>query len=363
MRWHLVERVQRHLSNVPTLYITEPGSTVRFSTGSIEVTVSDDPDGSGPLPARTRRLIEVEPHRIELIALIGRVHITSHATRFCLENRIPVAWFKRNGDFLGRLVPELSRTADLRLLQYSAAVSADGALLLAKEFVAGKVHNSMSILSAIRSNRADHPVLGSAIGQLARLQSQILNAADSESLLGYEGTGARTYFRGLTTGFDGGLSFEGRARRPPPDPVNALLSFGYVILTNTLASVLESQNMDPYVGFLHQRRSGRPSLALDMLEEFRAAVVDRFVLRMCNRRQLRLEHFEDNIKRGGMRLTRGGLCTFFREWESFMDRPLPGLKSEEPVESLIRHQVNRLATHLRDKCQYRSIRLGEAYTS
>ena len=348
---------------MPTLYITEPGATVRFSTGSIKVTVSKDLDDRGPLPTQTRHLIEVEPHRIELIALVGRIHITSHATRFCLENGIPVAWFKRNGDFLGRLVPELSRTADLRLLQYSMAVKAESALLLAKEFIAGKIHNSISVLSAIRSNRANHPFLGSALGQLTRLQKQILNATDIESLLGYEGTGARTYFRGLTAGFDGGLPFKGRARRPPPDPVNALLSFGYVILANTLASTVEARNMDPYIGFLHQRRSGRPSLALDLLEELRAAVVDRFVLRMCNRRQLRLEHFEDDIKRGGIRLTRDGLRTFFREWEAFMDKPLPGLKSEEPLESLVRHQVNRLATHLRGRCQYKSIRLGEVYAT
>ena len=348
---------------MPTLYITEPGATVRFSTGSIEVTVSKDPDGSGPLTTQTRQLIEVEPHRIELIALVGRVHITSHATRFCLENRIPVAWFKRNGDFLGRLVPELSRTADLRLLQYSAAVSPDSALLLAREFIAGKIHNSRFILSAIRSNRPNHPILESAIRQLTRLQKQIANALDIESLLGYEGTGARTYFRGLTAGFDGGLPFDGRARRPPPDPVNALLSFGYVILTNTLASTLEAQNMDPYVGFLHQRRSGRPSLALDLLEEVRAAVVDRFVLRMCNRQQLRLEHFEDDTRRGGIRLTRSGLRKFFREWEAFMDEPLPGLKSEEPVESLLRHQVNRLATHFRGRCQYGSLQLGKIYVT
>lgn len=346
---------------MPTLYITEPGATVRFSTGSIEVTVSKDPDGSGPLKTQTKQLIEVEPHRIEMIALVGRIHITSHATRFCLENRIPVAWFKRNGDFLGRLVPELSRTADLRLLQYSAAVGEDSALLLAKEFVAGKIHNSMSVLSAVRSNRSDCPILGSTISQLTHLQPQISSATEIESLLGYEGTGARTYFRGLTAGFDSGLSFNGRARRPPPDPVNALLSFGYVILANTLASTLEARNIDPYVGFLHQRRSGRPSLALDLLEELRAAVVDRFILRMCNRKQLRLEHFEDDIKRGGVRLTRNGLRKFFREWEAFMDKPMPGLKSVEPVESIIRHQINRLAAHLRGQCRYRSIRLGEVY--
>jgi len=347
---------------VPTLYITEPGATIRFSTGSIVVTVSEDPDGRGPLPTKTRQLIEVEPHRIELIAIVGRVHMTSHAVRFCLEQGIPVAWFKRNGDYLGRMVPELSRTADLRMAQYSAATDNNHSIVLAKEFVSGKIHNSIHILSSIRSNRTNHPELGFAISQLRTIQKHVSNVAELSSLLGYEGTAARTYFNGLKVGFDGEIPFTKRARRPPPDPANALLSFGYVILTNTLASLIEAQNFDPYVGFMHQRRSGRPSLALDLMEELRAAVVDRFVLRMCNRRQLRIEHFEDDSEHGGVRLTRSGMRIFFHAWENMLDEPLPGIKNNLPLESLIRHQVNRSSTHLRGKENYCSLRLGEAYS-
>jgi len=347
---------------MPTLYITEPGATIRFSTGSIVVTVSKDPDGSGPLPTKTRQLIEVEPHRIELIAIVGRIHITSYAIRFCLENGIPVAWFKRNGDYLGRMVPELSRTADLRMAQYSAAVDSEKSLTLAKEFVSGKIHNSMHVLSSIRSNRANHPELGAAINRLRSLQEKVSDVKELSSLLGYEGTAARTYFSGLKVGFDGEILFNGRKKRPPPDPSNALLSLGYVILTNWLASTIESQNLDPYVGFMHQRRSGRPSLALDLVEELRASVVDRFVLRMCNRRQLRMEHFEIDSEDKGVRLTRSGLRVFFRAWESMLDKSLPGIKSNISIESMMRHQVDRLSTHLRDKEEYRSVRLGETYT-
>ncbi len=347
---------------MPTLYITEPGATIRFSTGSIVVTVSKDPDGSGPLPTKTRQVAEVEPHRIELIAIVGRVHMTSHAMQFCLEQGIPVAWFKRNGDYLGRMVPELSRTADLRMAQYSAATNPSCALTLAKEFVAGKIHNSISVLSAIRSNRSNHPELGAALTQLRSHEEQVPNVSELSSLLGHEGSSARTYFNGLKVGFDGHIPFNGRARRPPPDPVNALLSLGYTILTNTLASIVEAQNLDPYVGFMHQRRSGRPSLALDLVEELRAPVVDRFTLRMCNRRQLRLEHFEEDSERGGIRLTRSGMRVFFRAWEVMLDEPLPGLRSGLSLESLIRNQVGFLASHLRKNSAYRSLRLGETYS-
>ena len=346
---------------MPTVYITEPGATIRFSTGSIVVTVSEDPDGKGPLPRRSRQLIEIEPHRIEMIALVGRIHITSHATRFCIDQGIPVAWFKRNGDFLGRLVPELSRTADLRLAQYSTAVDPAKSLSFAIEFVFGKVHNALSVLSAIRSNRTGISELGAAIGKLKDYMASVVKADSVDSLLGYEGVAAKAYFGGLQFGFDGEIEFDGRQRRPPPDPANALLSFGYVILANLLSSVLEARDLDPYVGFMHGGRSGRPSLALDMLEELRAPIVDRFVLRMCNRRQLRLEHFKQDKENGGIRLTRIGLRIFFREWEAFLDRPLPGIKSDEPIETIIRNQVDRLAAHLRGHEKYSAVRLGMPY--
>ena len=176
-------------------------------------------------------------------------------------------------------------------------------------------------------------------------------------LLGYEGDAARRYFAGLRLGFTGAIGFDGRARRPPPDPANALLSFGYVLLANVLASLLEACGFDPYLGFMHAVRSGRPSLALDLLEELRHPVVDRFVLRVCNRGQLRPEHFETDAERGGVRLTRAGMRIFFRTWEAFMDAPLPGIGEEMAPEELLRRQVDRLAAHVRDRAPYQPLLL------
>ena len=264
---------------MPTLYVTEPRSVVRRSVGSVVVTLNEDPDGPGPLPERQRRLLEVEPHRLELIALVGRVHITADALQLCLEQGIAVAWLQANGNFMGRLVPELSRTADLRLAQFRMADDEPQALALAQTFVAAKLHNAVGLLTALRSNRRSQPALGRAIGELKAMADTVAQATSREVLLGYEGDAARRYFAGLRLGFTGAIGFAGRARRPPPDPANALLSFGYVLLANVLASLLEACGFDPYLGFMHAVRSGRPSLALDLLEELRHPVVDRFVLR------------------------------------------------------------------------------------
>ena len=342
---------------MPTLYVTEPRSVVRRSVGSVVVTLNEDPDGPGPLPERQRRLLEVEPHRLELIALVGRVHITADALQLCLEQGIAVAWLQANGNFMGRLVPELSRTADLRLAQFRMADDEPQALALAQTFVAAKLHNAVGLLTALRSNRRSQPALGRAIGELRAMADTVSQATSREVLLGYEGDAARRYFAGLRLGFTGAIGFAGRARRPPPDPANALLSFGYVLLANVLASLLEACGFDPYLGFMHAVRSGRPSLALDLLEELRHPVVDRFVLRVCNRGQLRPEHFETDAERGGVRLTRAGMRIFFRTWEAFMDAPLPGIGEEMAPEELLRRQVDRLAAHVRGRAPYQPLLL------
>ena len=342
---------------MPTLYVTEPRSVVRRSVGSVVVTLNEDPDGPGPLPERQRRLLEVEPHRLELIALVGRVHITADALQLCLEQGIAVAWLQANGNFMGRLVPELSRTADLRLAQFRMADDEPQALALAQTFVAAKLHNAVGLLTALRSNRRAQPALGRAIGELRAMADTVSQVTSREVLLGYEGDAARRYFAGLQLGFTGAIGFAGRARRPPPDPANALLSFGYVLLANVLASLLEACGFDPYLGFMHTVRSGRPSLALDLLEELRHPVVDRFVLRVCNRGQLRPEHFETDAERGGVRLTRAGMRIFFRTWEAFMDAPLPGIGTEMSPEELLRRQVDRLAAHVRDQAPYQPLLL------
>ena len=264
---------------MPTLYVTEQGAVVRKSHGSIIVTQDDYAAKSGTSKGRRRILIEVEPHRLELIALVGRVHITSSATHVCLRSGIAVAWFRSNGDFLGRLVPELSRTADLRLRQFRMVSDHEESLSLARTIIMAKIRSAIQVLSAVRSNRPGEPDLGKAITALSDLPESVQDASTKEELMGFEGIAARHYFAGLRIGFDQGLTFSGRARRPPPDPVNSLLSFGYVMIVNALASLLESRGFDPYVGFLHSVRSGRPSLALDLTEELRHPVVDRFVLR------------------------------------------------------------------------------------
>jgi len=342
---------------MPALYVTEPGTVVRYRTGSLIVTLDENEDPSDGVRKIRKRLLEVEPHHIETIGLVGRVHMTPKATRLCLDRGIPVFWMKRNGKLLGRLVPELSRTADLRLRQYRLFDDVDAALALGRQFIEAKIANAAALVSAIRSNRSGNQELGAVISELRSLERRVRSAGDRNTLMGIEGDAARKYFHALGLGFSGPITFSGRKRRPAPDPANALLSFGYVLLSNQMASMLEARGFDPYLGMLHTVRSGRPSLALDLIEEFRHPVVDRFVLRVCNRRQFTADDFGDCGDRG-VRLTKDGLRRYFREWEAYLDAPMAGTGRKDSIMRVIQDQVDRLAAHVRGTDGYQPLRIS-----
>jgi CRISPR-associated protein Cas1 len=340
---------------MPSLYVTEPRAVVRRSADCLQVTL----DGVGADPVRREILLQAPPHHLELIALLGDVHITGEATRFCLERGIAVAWFGAGGRLLGRLVPETSRSGDLRLLQYAAWTDETRRLELARHTVAAKLSNAAGGLSDLRRNYPDQPLWPEAEHALRELSRRAVGASRA-SLLGLEGLGAHRYFEALTHAFRGDIGFDGRRQYPPPDPANALLSFAYALLGNQLAGLLEARGLDPTIGYYHEVRPGRPSLALDLLEEFRHPVADRFVLRVCNLRMMRPEMFQPDADRsGGVRLGRDGQRLFFTEWERFLLRPLRERDGEaKAVRPLLRRQVERLVAHLRGGAAYRPLNCG-----
>jgi CRISPR-associated protein Cas1 len=354
-----------------TLYVTESRAVIRRAGGSLVVTKDEDPDGPGPLPERRVVRIEVEPHRLESVVIVGQAHITSEALYFCLENGIMVSWFSWNGRLLGRLAPPTPLAGDLRLLQYRLALDPAERLALARRTVEAKLYNAAETLENIQGNHASE-TLPSAIATLRQLAQSAAQAQSIESLLGTEGSGSRAYFQSLAAdGFRADITFQTRRRQPPPDPANALLSFGYVLLGNRLAALAEARGLDPAVGFYHEPRAGRPSLALDLLEEFRHPVVDRVVMRLANLRILKPADFEpdpqspedagDGGGRAGVRLRSESAKIFFREWRAALAKPLRDAIAGErvPAEELLRRQVERLAAALRAAKPYQPFRFGD----
>ena len=340
---------------MPTLYVTLPGAVVRKSAKSLVITVdSTDDDGT----SRREAIEEVEPHHVDLIMLFGRTHITASATRLCLKQGIDLAWLTRGGRLLGRLVSKMSRSAEVRLAQYRRATDENYCLALGRKIVAAKTQNGLAVLRALQSNRHGDEMLMTAIDDLQRSIKSVDEATSIESLLGFEGIAARHYFTGLEKGFLGEIGFRGREKRPPPDPANALLSFGYVLLGNRIASLIEANGLDPAVGFYHELRPGRTSLALDLVEELRGPVVDRFVLRLCNLRIVRPDMFVEDGEDGGVQLTRPGLRIFFAHWQKNLARPVreEGIEVPQSADRIIRRQVERLASDLRGGAPYEPVR-------
>ncbi len=226
------------------------------------------------------------------VALYGNVQVTAQAMRALLERGIPVSFLSYGGWYYGRASGVDSNNVELRLAQHRSARDTDLCVRVARGLVASKIRNSRTL---IRRNHQAPPL--AVLGELEQLARKAERAEALDVLLGLEGTAARTYFGSFTGMFKGQAAvaghfdLDGRNRRPPKDPINALLSFVYSLLTKDFVLALSSVGLDPLLGFYHQPRFGRPALALDLMEEFRPLIADSVVIGAINLGGLALDDF------------------------------------------------------------------------
>lgn len=222
------------------------------------------------------------------VALFGNVHVTTPAIRRLLERGIPLLFFSYGGWFVGQALGHDSKNVELRIAQYRASQDRPQCLQLARGFVASKILNCRTLL------RRNHDTPSAvALSELKQLSRKAREARSIESLLGIEGTAARRYFGEFAGMLKGpqGFDLEGRNRRPPRDPINALLSFCYSLLTKEFSVAVRGAGMDGMLGFYHQPHFGRPSLALDLMEEFRPVIADSVVIGVINNAVVQSEDF------------------------------------------------------------------------
>jgi CRISPR-associated protein Cas1 len=259
------------------------------------------------------------------VALFGAVQISTQAIQDLCDRGISIAYLSSGGWFYGMTRGMDHKNVDLRRRQFAAAASPERSLQLARRLVGVKIRNCRTI---IRRNASDPPAR--VLARLKELISKAEDATSLESLLGIEGTAARLYFDAygemLRPPKEAGeaaamtFDFDGRNRRPPRDPVNSLLSLGYALLAKDLTIALQTVGFDPYLGFYHQPRYGRPALALDLMEEFRPLIVDSVVLSAVNTGAVKLLDF---LRRGGaVTLTQTGRGKFLRAYERRMDEEI-----------------------------------------
>lgn len=261
-----------------TLYLMEQGAQVEKEYQRLVVSKEGEV------------LQEVPLARVERVVVLGRVGFTTPALLALLDADIPVVFMTQQGRVRGRLSGPTGGNLPLRHRQYERSHDPTFCLQVARSIVAGKLLNYRA--RCLRQGRRGQGQEAVDVAlQLQRYAGQVRQAGDMAEVRGLEGIGTRLYFRLLRAALPAEFTFPRRARRPPPDPVNALLSLAYTLLGESIFAALEVVGLDPYDGFFHRDVYGRPALALDLEEEFRGIVADSVVLTLLRRRQVRLSDF------------------------------------------------------------------------
>ena len=334
--------MRRHLN---TLYVTTENAWLRKDGENVVVQVDKKEQGRVPV------------HLLGGIVCFGAVGVTPALMGHCAGRGVSMSILSRNGRFLARIEGPVSGNVLLRRAQYRTTDDTDRTARLASHLVTGKLLNQRTV---VRRALRDHGTRTSAEARgrldacerrLSDAARRVGKAAGTDVIRGIEGEAARNYyavFGDLMRAEDTEFSFTGRSRRPPLDPANALLSFLYTLLVHDCRSALETVGLDPAVGYLHRERPGRPSLALDLMEELRPVLADRIALSLINRRQIRSRDFETAVS-GAVTMKDGARKNVLVAYQERKKDELghPFLKEKTTLGLVPFVQATLLARHLR----------------
>ncbi|MCC9078462.1 CRISPR-associated endonuclease Cas1 [Litorilinea aerophila] len=318
------------------LYLLEQGSKLSCQSRLLVVT------------KQGQTLARLPLIQVSQVLVFGNVEITTPALKRLLDEGIEVVLLSQRGRFYGRLVGATGGNGGLRVAQILRSQDSTFALHLARHFVRAKLHNCRVLLQRY-ARRQGEPQVQAAVEGLERALDQVEHCRTINSLSGVEGRGTAVYFGAWKSLLKPPWHFHRRLRRPPPDPVNVLLSFGYTLLSQNILGAVLAVGLDPYVGFLHQLQYNRPSLALDLMEEFRPVVVDSVVLRCLNNGILQPEHFQPGeAHQRPVVLVDEGVKRFVREMEQRLEQEIQHPQTGERVtyRRLFLQQVYSLARAL-----------------
>ncbi|MGE5655218.1 MAG: type I-D CRISPR-associated endonuclease Cas1d [Actinomycetota bacterium] len=277
------------------LYVTQPEAVLSktYEAFTLAVKQEDDTWKKQSIPAQT----------IEQIVLMGNPQVTGDAFTYALELGIPIHYLSSYGKYLGGAMPWNSRNGTLRLAQHDLYRDTARRLELVKAIVAAKIQNQYTVL--YRQKISESPL---------KLHKKLVAEKSSlDEVRGVEGLAAKDYFADWSAMLKEPWSFPGRNRRPPTDPVNALLSFGYGLLRVQVTAAVHLTGLDPYIGYLHEVSRGQPAMVLDLMEEFRPLVADKLVLSVLNNREITPADFTESL--GAYRLSDDGRKRFLLAFE------------------------------------------------
>ena len=324
-----------------TLYLTEQGSKLRKTSQRLVV----EKGGT--------TLLEVPAYDIDRVLIFGAVQLSTQAIRFLLDSGIEVSFLSMNGRLKGKLTPVQSKNVFLRLAQYDRSKDDEFKVMIAKSIVEAKLKNQRTLILRYQRN---HPGINfaSELDTIAHSLSSIPNKKTISSIMGLEGASTGAYFRCFAKMLSQNFTFEKRTRHPPLDPVNALLSLGYVLISNEIAALVESAGFDPFIGFLHGLRYGRQSLPLDLVEEFRHPVVDGLVQTVINTGSVKEADFHKE-NNGAVFLNKDALKRFLSLYEERMEKQFSYREndSETCYRKLFRMQVENMERAVLNRAEYK----------
>ncbi len=285
-----------------TLYVTDQGAYLSVKNQQFQVYYQGE------------LRIKVPASRVSNIVLFGCCNVSHGAVSHALRQRIPIMYLSQRGRYFGRLQTEGDAKVEYLMQQVICSQNPEFTRKQAENIVSAKLHNSRALLMKLNRRRPSK-LAASAIDLIADLRDNLSQADSMDALRGYEGKAATLYFQALGSLFTGVFAFEKRTRRPPTDPINSLMSLGYTLLSQNVFSFVQAVGLHTHFGNLHVPRDNHPALVSDLMEEFRAQLVDSLVAYLINSKIFTPEEFTSPDEKGGVYLQPHSLKKFLKHWE------------------------------------------------
>lgn len=315
------------------LYVTEPDCKIYFKDNQIVM--------EGQKGLFTKLPIEI----LEGVILIGNVNLTSSCQRELLKRGLPVTFLAANGQYYGRLESTRHVNIGRQRCQFRLGEEEGFCLEFAKKIVESKIHNQIVVLRRYNRDQQKEAVI-QALYEMGVIQKKIFTASTIPQVMGYEGNCARLYFQGLASLVNPKFAFKGRNKQPPKDPFNSLLSFGYTLLLYDIYGAVVSKGLHPYAGFVHKDKHGHPALVSDLIEEWRAVIVDALVMSLLNQNIFSVNDFIRSDVNTGVYLSREASKLFLKEYQKKLRVQTSYISADiekMSFRSAIQYQVNALA--------------------
>lgn len=284
------------------LYVCEQGATIGITENRFQVKYKDGMVKS--IPAETLEVIEV----------FGKIQITTQCVTECLKRGVNILFYSTQGAYFGRLISTNHVNVQRQRMQERVTEDKKFRLDFSRCIINAKIRNQIVVLRRYARNREND--IRRAVIEMQNMYRKLETAQSIEQLMGYEGTAAKIYFRELGRLIDPAFAFTGRNRRPPRDPFNSVISLGYSIILNELYGKIEGKGLNPYFGVMHSDREKHPTLASDLMEEWRAVLIDSVALSMLNGHELQREDFYSGTDQPGVFLTKEGFKKYVQKLES-----------------------------------------------